>query len=130
VFVVQEEKGVDIIYHTNLETEIKNWRINLRESEYLTTPFDERPPCSMLGKELDPDFVNFSSKCKSNLIDYIKCCSESNAITQQKCLEPIFITQEDRQQFNNIMSKTKDEIVKRIKSEIQELKELDYDIGN
>lgn len=108
LFGVHEEKGADIIYHTNLENEIKNWRMRLRESEYLTTPFNHRQPYSILGESLDSDFINFYSKCKSNFIDFIKCYSQSNTVSQQKCLEPIFITHEDRQQFNNMMNKTKE----------------------
>lgn len=118
VFGVHDEQS-DTIYHTNLDVEIHNWRMELRESEFLTTPSRERHPCGISGNPLDEDLVNFSSKCKSNFIDFIKCCANTKTVSQQKCLIPIFITPDERQSFNNA-----------IKSKLHALKEIDCDIGN
>lgn len=103
--------------------------MELRESEFLTTPSRERHPCGISGNPLDEDLVNFSSKCKSNFIDFIKCCVNTKTVSQQKCLIPIFITPDERQSFNNIMNKTIQEITNAIKSELDALKEIDCDIG-
>lgn len=68
----------------------------MRESEFLTTPSRERHPCGISGNPLDEDLVNFSSKCKSNFIDFIKCCANTKTVSQQKCLIPIFIKNEKK----------------------------------
>lgn len=69
VFSVHDKQS-NTIYHTNLDVVIHNWRMELRESECLTTPSCERHPCGISGYPLDEDLVNFSSKCKSNFIDF------------------------------------------------------------
>ncbi|XP_062618577.1 uncharacterized protein LOC134280164 [Saccostrea cucullata] len=128
IFNIEEVE--EDLYHTNLEKEIKNWRINIRDCEYFSTPFQKRPPSNLSGRNLDPDLANFSTKCKNNLILFLKECAKSNSVQLCKFLEPIFILSEDRKSYNNIENKTKVEIINAVQSEMQKLKELDFDMAD
>jgi hypothetical protein len=127
IFNIEDEE--DALYHTNLAKEIKNWRMIIRDSEYFLTPSQSRPPSNMYGRKLDTELADFSSKCKNNMMLFLKECYKCNAVQLCKFLEPIFILSEDRQNYNNIENKNKSEIINAVQSEIQRLKEMDFDMG-
>lgn len=72
------------MYHTNLQKEILQWRIELRDTEYLSTPMKKTKPLSILNKDLDHELVNFSINCKNNLNQYLQHCFKNNSIKPLK----------------------------------------------
>lgn len=81
------------IFHTNLETEIFQWRAELRKAEYLSNPFSSNDHTSLSNKSLDKELINFSQKCKNNRQHYIQEVSNNNSVKLSLSQEPIFLQQ-------------------------------------
>lgn len=118
----------DGLYHTELENEIRMWRAELRESEYLLVPQVDREHTSLSNKDLDSGLVNFSQKCKDNRIFFFREAFKNNTVKYVP-LEPIFFNNIDKTTFHSIEKKTKTEISARITEILENLLDLDYDVG-
>lgn len=117
------------IFHTNLETEIFQWRAELRRAEYLSNPFSSNDHTSLSNKSLDKELINFSQKCKNNRQHYIQEVSNNNSVKLSLSQEPIFFTTFERTQFHSIESRTKPEIAAKIEEQIDKLLDLDFEAG-
>lgn len=85
-----KDDGYDI-YHTDLQNEIHQWRAELRHSEYINSPFDEKEHTSLANKTLDNDLINFSEKCKNNRSLFLQEALRNNSLyCSSLSLEPIF----------------------------------------
>lgn len=118
------------IFHTNLETEIFQWRAELRRAEYLSIPFSSNDHTSLSNKSLDKKLINLSQKCKNNRQHYIQEVSNNTSVKLSLSQEPIFFfTTFERTQFHSIESRTKPEIAAKIEKQIDKLLDLDFEAG-
>lgn len=86
-----KDDGYDI-YYTDLQNEIHQWRAELRHSEYIYSPFDEKEHTSLANKTLDNDLINVSEKCKNNRSLFLQEALKNNSLNfSSLSLEPIFL---------------------------------------
>lgn len=86
-----EDDGYDI-YHTDLQNEIHQWRAELRHSEYINSPFDEKEHTILANNTLDNDLINFSEKCKNNRSLFLQKALKNNSLYfSSLSLEPILL---------------------------------------
>lgn len=124
-----KDDGYDI-YHTDLQNEIHQWRAELRHSKYIYSPFDEKEHTSLANKTLDNDLINFSEKCKNNRSLLLQEALKNNSLNfSSLSLEPIFFTSTERTVFHSIEKKTKQQISKKIQDLLEELLDLDFEVG-
>ena len=95
---------------TDLDTEIKHWRLKLRQSQYL---LKEGEHTAFSGKVLDEKLVQFDIKCTDNQREYY------NNYPGHSKLERVFITPEERTKFNRIENKSNADIIMFIEQIIQ-----------
>lgn len=53
---------VEVTHHTDLQNEIYQWGAELRDSEYIHSPFDDKEHTGFGNKTLDNDLINFFCK--------------------------------------------------------------------
>lgn len=92
--------------------------MELRDTDYLSSPMTLSTPHYILNKDLDHELVNFSAICKNNLHMFIEKCSKTNLIKAMK-LDPVFIIPDDRKIFNAIEMQTKSDVSNIIEEELQ-----------
>ena len=94
----------------NFDPEISMFRKVIRESQILDNPYDDEDPLRNIeGGLLHPELVNFYFTAQENYEAYLRNPSSD--------LSPVFITQEDEEQYNNVKNWT----IKKIKSKCGEL---------
>lgn len=125
-----KDDGYDI-YHTDLPNEIHQWRAEIRHSEYIDSPFDEKEHTSLANKTLDNDLINFSEKCKNNRSLFIQEALKNNSLYfSSLSLEPIFFTSTERTVFHSIEKKQSSKFLKKkIQDLLEELLDLDFEVG-
>lgn len=97
----------------SLELEIAMMRREFRSVRYLLCPTKEKDLMTIEGEKLDSELCDFKHKAVSNYNLFKESFKEFGEFIGVK-LEPVFITPEDRVEFNKIENKTKAEIGSKI----------------
>ena len=105
----------------NFEQEVQCVRAKIRESGILSQPTEPKPLMSLDRKELHPELVNMHLTLTSNYGSYKETQDAS-------LLNPVFVTQEDEREYNDIKTSTKGEISTRTGQLIRNF--VDEDLAN
>lgn len=72
---------VEVTHHTDLQNEIYQWGAELRDSEYIHSPFDDKEHTGFGNKTLDNDLITLFVKCKNNRSLFLRAALKKNFLT-------------------------------------------------
>ena len=95
------------VYKRHNTVQVKKVRRFVRKNKYLLNPMQEIPHSSMdLKMKMCEDLIKLPSIAVENTTNYIK----AKIVGETVKLTPVFVTQEEEEEFCSIQNKTKDEI--------------------
>ncbi len=116
----------------NIDEEVNEFRVLLREKEYLLHPLKENDLRSLSGEPLDQGLLNFCSKARELrnkyvdvYLEYEQTASKSKPQRPKFCEKPIFITPRERAQHEEISPQSPAAIKKIVESKLTEIRNDD-----
>ena len=110
-----------------LDNEVTMWRKTLRENSYVV-PSDVRAHMSLDGKELDHELVNFSAHAKRNQEKYREAIVDGAEYGNVE-LVPLFVLPSEREKFNSLSNKTKEQLQIMSNDLIADIKPYNEDLA-
>ena len=105
--------------------EIRGVRDTLRAQEYIS-PDNVSPHATLKGDILDKELIHFDDKACNNMDQYMRSVRDGHGFGHSR-LVPCFVTPQDRDIYNDITNKTKQDIASAIDHLLVEMEELGDD---